>query len=152
MLHDVKSSVFFLHTCIVTTDTLISRVQFDLGQRDCDNRFSTWLFDILVCLFLFVFFTIYCRSCYEGALKKKLDVKWLPFFNILENLSTFSEKKKNSVGFIFWSVLYELLFRGLCVVVLFGFDIACILVTRPSFRAKLFFPGFLRNSRKISSR
>ena len=78
----------------MTTDTLISRVQFDLGQRDCDNRFSTWLFDILVCLFLFVFFTIYCHSCYEGALKKKSDVRWLPFFNILENVSTFSEKKK----------------------------------------------------------
>ena len=84
--------------------------------------------------------------------KKKSDVKWLPFFNILENVSTVSEKKKNSVGFIFWSILYELLFRGLCVVVVFGFDIACILVTRPSLRAKLFFPGFLRNSRKISSR
>ena len=26
--------------------------------------------------------------------KKKSDVKWLPFFNILENVSTFSEKKK----------------------------------------------------------
>ena len=50
---------------------------------------------------------------------------------------TFPEKK-NSVGFIFWSILNEFLFRGLCVVVVFGFDIACILVTRPSFRAKLF--------------
>ena len=102
----------------MTTDTLISRVQFDLGQRDCDNRFSTWLFYILVCLFLFVFFTIYCRSCYEGALKKKSDVKWLPFFNILENVSTFSEKKKfGRLYFLInsWRVIFSWPLRCRCV-------------------------------------
>ena len=66
---------------------------------------------------------------------------------------TFPEKK-NTVGFIFLSILNEFSFRGLCVVVVFGFDIACILVIRPSSRAKFLqkIPRFPRNSRKIPSR
>ena len=56
-----------------------------------DNCFSTWLFYILVCLFLFVFFSRYC-SCCDGALKNRSDVKWVPFFNILENFPRIPEK------------------------------------------------------------
>ena len=152
MLYDVKSSVFFL-TRALWLWTRLSHVYNLISQRDCDNHFSTWLFlyfslPLSVCI-LYQLLSFLLWRCFEK--KNRSDVKWLPFFNILENVSTSSEKK-NSVGFMFWSILYELFFRGLCVVVVFGFDIACILVTRPSLRAKLFFRGFLRNSRKISSR
>ena len=79
MLYDVKSLRFFF-TCALWLRTRSSHVYNLIWRRDCDNRFSTWLFYILVCLFLFVFFTSYCRSYYEGALKKnRSDVKWLPF-------------------------------------------------------------------------
>ena len=90
----------------MTTDTLISRVQFDLGQRDCDNRFSTWLFDILVCLFLFVFFTIYCRSCYEGALKKKKGM-WSDYrFLIFSKISVPSPRKKKIRSALFFDQFF----------------------------------------------
>ena len=105
MLYDVKSSVFFF-TRALWLRTCLSHVNNLISQRDCDNRFSTWLFYISVCLFLFVFFTSYCRSCFEGALKKKnrSDVKWLPFLifskmSVQINVKKFSENSWETPGF-----------------------------------------------------
>ena len=105
MLYDVKSSVFFFARALWLR-TRLSHVNNLISQRDCDNRFSTWLCNISVCLFLFVFFNSYCRSCFEGALKKnRSDVNWLPFFNILDsqsvqiNAKKFSENSWETPGF-----------------------------------------------------
>ena len=51
-----------------------------------------WYFSLSfsVCI-LHHFLSFLLGRCIE---KKKSEVKWLPFFNILENVSTFSEKKK----------------------------------------------------------
>ena len=104
MLYEVKSSVFFFTRALWRTR--LSHVNNLISQRDCDNRFSTWLFYISVCLFLFVFFTSYCRSCFEGALKKKnrSDVKWLPFLifskmSVQINAKKFSENCWETTGF-----------------------------------------------------
>ena len=152
MLYDVKSSVFSSHVhCdyghAYLTCTIWSRAK---RLRQPLFHLTFWYFSLpfSVCILHHLLSFLLWR-----CIKKKKNQMWSDYrFLIFSKMSVPSPRKKNSVGFIFWSILYELLFRGLCVVVVFGFDIACILVTRPSFRAKLFFPGFLRNSRKISSR
>ena len=47
-------------------------------------------------------------------------------------------RKKIRSAIFFWSPYNEFLFRRLSVFVVFGFDIACILLTRSSSHAKLF--------------
>ena len=105
MLYDVKSSVFFF-TRVLRLRTRLSHVYNLISQRDCDNRFSTWFFYISVCLFLSVFFTSYCRSCYEGALKKKIDHTWSDYrflisskMSVQINAKKFSENSWETPGF-----------------------------------------------------
>ena len=70
----------FFFTRAVWLRTRLSLVHNLIWQRDDhDNSFSTWLFHILVCLFLFVFFTR-CCSCCEGALKNKIRREVTTFF------------------------------------------------------------------------
>ena len=89
----------------MTTDTRLSHVYNLIWQRDYDNRFSTWLFYILVSFFLFAFFTSYCCFCYEGALKKidqmRSEYHILIFWRILVqiNAKEFSENSRESLGF-----------------------------------------------------
>ena len=76
---------FLLHRCILTTDTLISPSQL-IWQRDYqDNGFSTWFFYILVCFFCLYSLPAIVILVMKVLLKNRSDVKWLPFFNILEN-------------------------------------------------------------------
>ena len=97
MLYDVKSLRFFF-TCALWLRTRLSHVYNLIWRRDCDNRFSTWLFYILVCLFLFVFFTSYCRSYYEGALKKIAQM-WSDYhFLILSKMTVQINAKEFSVN------------------------------------------------------
>ena len=91
MLYGVKSSVSFSHvhwdyghaylTCTIwsgkETTPWTTTTAFPL-----DFFYIFWA--------LFVFFIRYCCSCYELRCffkKNRSDVKWLPFFNILENFS-----------------------------------------------------------------
>ena len=104
MLYDVKS-LFFFFTRALWLRRRLSHVHNLISQRDCDNRFSTWLFYISVCLFLFVFFTSYCRSCFEGALKK-IDQMWTDYrflifskMSVQINAKKFSENSWETPGF-----------------------------------------------------
>ena len=71
-------------------------------QRDYDNRFSTWLFlyfslRLFVCI-LYQLLLFLLWRCFE---KNRSDVKWIPFFYILENFSAkeFSENSWETLGF-----------------------------------------------------
>ena len=75
------------------------------GKEIMTTAFPLDFFYILVCAFLFVYFTSYCCSCYEGALKK-IDQKWSEyhffiFSRILVqiNAKEFSENSWETLGF-----------------------------------------------------
>ena len=90
MLYGVKSNVSFSH------------LHWDYGHaylictiwsgKETTPWTTTTAFSLeffFIFLPLFVFFIRYCCSCYELRYfnKNRSDVKWLPFFNILENFS-----------------------------------------------------------------
>ena len=76
---------FLLHTCILTTDTLISHSQL-IWRRDYhDNGFSSWFFYILVCFFCLYSLPVIVVLVMKVLWKNRSDVKWLPIFNILKN-------------------------------------------------------------------
>ena len=75
------------------------------GKEIMTTAFPLDFFYILVCAFLFVYFTSYCCSCYEGALKK-IDQMWSEyhffiFSRILVqiNAKEFSENSWETLGF-----------------------------------------------------
>ena len=75
---------FLLHTCILTTDTLISPSQL-IWQRDYhDNGFSTWLICISVC-----FFCLYSLHVIVLVMKvlwkNRSDVNWINAKEFSEN-------------------------------------------------------------------
>ena len=65
--------------------------------------------------------------------KKKSDVKWLPFFNILENVSTFSEKKK-----IRSALFFDQFFASYCFV---AFALSLCSRDPAKFPCKIVLPG-----------
>ena len=75
-------------------------------KETATTTFPLDFFYISVCLFLFVFFTSYCRSCYEGALKKKIDQMWSDYrflifskMSVQINAKKFSENSWETPGF-----------------------------------------------------
>ena len=101
MLSSVKSGVSFSHVHCDHGHAYLTCTIWP-GKEIMTPAFPLDFFYILVCAFLFVYFTSYCCSCYEGALKK-IDQMWSEyhFFYILENFSAkeFSENSWETLGF-----------------------------------------------------
>ena len=104
MLHDVKSSVFFF-TRALWLRTRLSHVYNLFSQRDCDNRFSTWLF-----IFQFASFCLYSLPVIIVLVMKVLwkkiyqmwsDYRFLIFskMSVQINAKKFSENSWETPGF-----------------------------------------------------
>ena len=74
MLSSVKSGVSFSHVHCDHGHAYLTCTIWP-GKEIMTTAFPLDFFYILVCAFLFVYFTSYCCSCYEGALKK-IDQMW----------------------------------------------------------------------------
>ena len=104
MLSSVKSGVSFSHVHCDHGHAYLTCTIWP-GKEIMTTAFLTDFFYILVCAFLFVYFTSYCCSCYEGALKK-IDQMWSEyhffiFSRILVqiNAKEFSENSWETLGF-----------------------------------------------------
>ena len=105
MLYDVKSSVFFF-TRALWLRTGLSHVNNLISQRDCDNRFSTWLFlyfslPLSVCI-LYQLLSLLFWRCFE----KKIDQMWTDYrflifskMSVQINAKKFSENSWETPGF-----------------------------------------------------
>ena len=104
MLYSVKSGVSFSHVHFDYGHSYLTCTIWS-GKEIMTTAFPLDFFYILVCSFLFVYFTSYCCSCYEGALKK-IDQMWSEyhffiFSRILVqiNAKEFSENSWETLGF-----------------------------------------------------
>ena len=104
MLSSVKSGVSFSHVHCEHGHAYLTCTIWP-GKEIMTTAFPLDFFYILVCAFLFVYFTSYCCSCYEGALKK-IDQMWSEyhffiFSRILVQIKAkeFSENSWETLGF-----------------------------------------------------